>query len=194
MLTRTNIFATPIFSIGIAGHKEINLPLIAKIYELQENEKGVLRSNVLGWQSSTGLNDFEEFARLKNMINNVANMVSKELGCDKDIILGKAWASINPQNASNQIHDHPASLLSGVYYLKVPEPVSPIVFYDPRPVKMFLSPEFERRNDYSSDITAFDPKEGLLLIFPSWLKHSVEPNMSEEDRISISFNYKTKNT
>jgi uncharacterized protein (TIGR02466 family) len=39
----------------------------------------------------------------------------------------------------------------------------------------------------------FEPIEGRLLLFPAWLQHEVEPNLSEEsgpagDRISVSFN------
>ena len=32
------------------------------------------------------------------------------------------------------------------------------------------------------------PKEGSMLVFPAYLDHKVEPNKSDEDRISISFN------
>jgi uncharacterized protein (TIGR02466 family) len=34
----------------------------------------------------------------------------------------------------------------------------------------------------------FNPLEGRMLIFPSYLAHQVEPNESDEDRISVSFN------
>jgi hypothetical protein len=34
----------------------------------------------------------------------------------------------------------------------------------------------------------------MVVIFPSWLEHSVEKNLNmDEDRISISFNTKTVN-
>ena len=32
------------------------------------------------------------------------------------------------------------------------------------------------------------PKEGSMLVFPSYLEHMVKPNESDEDRISVSFN------
>jgi uncharacterized protein (TIGR02466 family) len=32
------------------------------------------------------------------------------------------------------------------------------------------------------------PEEGRMYVFPSWLEHGVEPNQSERDRISLSFN------
>ena len=33
-----------------------------------------------------------------------------------------------------------------------------------------------------------EPKEGRLVIFPSWMSHQVTPNFTNEDRISYSFN------
>jgi len=37
------------------------------------------------------------------------------------------------------------------------------------------------------------PQNLLLLLFPSWLEHYVEQNMSDESRISLSFNIGVKN-
>jgi uncharacterized protein (TIGR02466 family) len=191
MLNRNDLFSTPVFSIGVSNYQEINIPLIDKIYELRQKEKGVSKSNILGWQSSTNLEDLAEFAVLKQMFDKLVNFIIKDLGYNTTLVMANSWASINPPNASNQIHYHANSILSGAYYLKVPEPVSSIHFYDPRQIKMFIRPEFSNINDYSSDKITFDPKEGLVLIFPSWLQHSVDPNMSTEDRVSLSFNYNT---
>ena len=43
-------------------------------------------------------------------------------------------------------------------------------------------------NRANSEVWSLDSSEDTLLIFPSWLDHYVEPNESDEDRISISFN------
>ena len=44
-------------------------------------------------------------------------------------------------------------------------------------------------NEYNSGVWKYSPKENLCLLFPSYLKHYVEPNLNKKDRISISFNY-----
>ena len=43
-------------------------------------------------------------------------------------------------------------------------------------------------NMYTSSIWEILPEEGKLLLFPSWLDHEVDQNLSQEKRISISFN------
>ena len=50
----------------------------------------------------------------------------------------------------------------------------------------------ELNNVYQS--YAFCPLEGRIFVFPAHLAHQVEPNQSNEDRISISFNIYLKET
>jgi len=40
--------------------------------------------------------------------------------------------------------------------------------------------------------SSFEPKAGRLIMFPAWLVHCVDPNMSDELRISVSFNFMQK--
>jgi uncharacterized protein (TIGR02466 family) len=188
-ILRKDLFPTPLFSREVPGFPELNPGFAEKIYEIKKNETGVVKSNVFGWHSITSVLLLDEFRVLKDIIDETANTIIKDLGFNIQLGLGASWAMINQTNASNQIHDHPNSVLSGVYYVNVPEPVSQIRFYDPRHVKTFYIPDNITLNDYSSEVAAYVPKAGTFLLFPSWLKHSVAPNLSDEDRISVSFNY-----
>jgi uncharacterized protein (TIGR02466 family) len=105
------------------------------------------------------------------------------------IAAANCWANVNPKFASNKIHDHANCLFSGVYYVKTPENCGNIMFYDPRSAKAFYKPQVNQFTAYTADAIAHAAEAGLLLIFPSWLRHGVEPNLSDEDRVSISFNY-----
>jgi hypothetical protein len=93
------------------------------------------------------------------------------------------WASINKKNDFNTVHSHTNVFdLSGVYYVKVPVNSGNIVFRDPRQGQIHSNSKL-----YGSDSEQFMPFECMLLIFPSWLEHYVLPNLSDDDRISISF-------
>ena len=54
------------------------------------------------------------------------------------------------------------------------------------------SPGIGKLNEFSTNIVRIKPEEGKLLLFPSYLHHSVEENVSDEDRIVISFNLDIK--
>ena len=107
-----------------------------------------------------------------------------------------AWTSINRRGDYHDTHNHPHSYLSGSYYLKVPikaplrknrKDLRPnhITFYDPRPGVNMLSIKNDAYID--PEFTLF-PEPGLLLLWPGFLNHFVHPNLSDETRISISFN------
>ena len=49
-----------------------------------------------------------------------------------------------------------------------------------------------RRKDAREELRTFAyvaPEVGDVLLWESWLRHEVPMNMSEDDRISVSFNY-----
>ena len=98
------------------------------------------------------------------------------------------WSIINKKGSFNIQHNHPNAYLSAVYYVKMPINSGNIKFFDPKEQKSIRYPKIKNYTDISALITEITPKEGDLLIFPSYLYHSVAENFSEEDRMIISFN------
>ena len=99
------------------------------------------------------------------------------------------WININGKNNWNDWHDHDSytgTFLSGVFYVKTPVDSGKIRFLDPRQY-ITKAPDMKYYND-GNYYHYIDPQPNLLIMFPGWLYHSVEPNNSDEDRISISFN------
>jgi uncharacterized protein (TIGR02466 family) len=81
-------------------------------------------------------------------------------------------------------------VISGTTYVAMPEGTSALKLEDPRLAMMMLSPL--RRKDAAQELQPFvyvKPEVGELLLWESWLRHEVPMNMSEEERISVSFNY-----
>jgi uncharacterized protein (TIGR02466 family) len=84
-------------------------------------------------------------------------------------------------------HNHPSSILSGVMYLTVPQGSSEIRFYDPRPHKNYINLPIQNDCEYNWDWYKIQPKEGLILIWESWLSHEVLKNNCD-GRITAVFN------
>ena len=115
-----------------------------------------------------------------------------------DLSLANFWININSNGGSNNIHIHPGSVYSGVYYIKIPKDkrkaggfifhreFSEIFHHSEAYMGKFKEGYKETPADFKrSEIT---PKEKTLIIFPSWFPHSVGINQTDEDRISIAFN------
>ena len=106
---------------------------------------------------------------------------------DKITILDM-WSVVNKKNTFNVQHSHPNSLLSAAYYVKAKKNSGNIKFFDPKEMKTMYHPPIQKFNEISAEIIKIEPEEGKLLLFPSYLNHAVEENLSDEDRIVISFN------
>ena len=191
------MFPSPVFECSIKDHEELNLELIKYIYELREKDKeGLDLSNSgSGWHSPYF--EISKIDVLKKFISKIFPFIfeitTKEYGwscAPENIRITGMWSVINSKNSYNLRHFHPNCNLSAAYYVKAKEKCGNIKFFDPVDQKAMQSPTKREPNNLSSDVASFAPNEGDLLIFPSYLHHSVEENLSEEDRIVISFNIK----
>jgi uncharacterized protein (TIGR02466 family) len=103
-----------------------------------------------------------------------------------EIAITQCWLNINRPGERHHRHHHPNSFVSGVYYLDAAPNAGSIAFH--RPGFVELEPEKLQATPFTFDLWNEAPRTGLLLLFPSRLEHSVGPNMSQQDRLSISFN------
>ncbi|MCF2872950.1 TIGR02466 family protein [Octadecabacter sp. G9-8] len=109
----------------------------------------------------------------------------------RTLVLEDIWINILPEGGIHTSHIHPHSVVSGTTYVKMPEGASAIKFEDPRSQMMMAAPA--RLKDAREEMRQFiyvAPAVGNVLLWESWLRHEVPMNMSEDDRISVSFNYK----
>jgi len=85
---------------------------------------------------------------------------------------------------------HPNSSISGVFYIECLKESGQIVFENP--FRDHLGYTWDSRltvyNPNTSSKWKIVPETNKLLLFPSFLNHYVEPNLSKDKRISISFN------
>ena len=77
--------------------------------------------------------------------------------------------------------------------MSIPAPGSQILFQDPRGQASMIMPKPRQYTRLTANGANAQSKEGRMVIFPSWLKHTVPANDGENDRISISFNLMFKN-
>jgi uncharacterized protein (TIGR02466 family) len=119
----------------------------------------------------------------------LAKDLSFDLG-DKKLQLEDIWINILPEGGIHTSHIHPHSVISGTTYVAMPDGASAIKFEDPRLAMMMAAPT--RVKDARDELRTFfyaKPEVGDVLLWESWLRHEVPMNMSEEERISVSFNY-----
>lgn len=185
-------FSTPIWTSKIDNYEKINNEMVDYISTLQQSDpNGVVKSNFKGWHSKDfNLKDKEVtnfISSIKKYINIPLNDMNWDLAA-QSVKINNMWAIINEQNALNQKHFHSNSDISAAYYVLAPENCGDIVFYDPRHSRLYKHPAAKSPNQLNATVNSIKPEAGLLVLFPSYLEHSVNPNLSNHKRIVISFN------
>ena len=185
-------FSTPVWINEINNFETINNELKNYIYEEKEkNPDGVKKSNVNGWHSEGFDLKNERLKKFTNEISNNIGAAIKDMGWDLETQLVKItnmWAIINKDRAFNERHHHGNSSLSAAYYVKAEKNSGDIIFFDPRQANVFHHPTSKEANSLNCQVQSVTPKAGTLVLFPSYLEHKVDENLSKEERIVVSFN------
>lgn len=183
-----DLFITRIWHFDLSDlepHRGEWLSQIMERRELEEAGKG--RSTRHGWSGPKTLFQDPLFASLLSSVHQVVRKAFTDMAVPGGLSYGlEAWANVHENGGFNRTHTHREALLSGCYYVDVPPGAGSIVFKDPRPGPQHARSLGKGVNSLSE--VSLQPKTGALLLFPNWLEHSVEPNESEQARVSIAFN------
>lgn len=131
---------------------------------------------------------------LLNVINEKSKEFFKILGFRKHncFIEITSWLQFNQPNSYFARHDHYGALTSGVVYLQTSPNCGNLMFHNPLEARRVTTTFFDRvkheDNDYNFNHVSYTPVTGEMIMFESWLQHSVGTNLSNENRIAISFN------
>ena len=190
---RDLLFPTPVYVADIK-HPTLNQDLERDIIAWSKEDKGITRTNVKGWHSATNMHERPEFKNLVNMLYACQKTVYEQEYYENEPVLGNMWANINPPGGMNRAHQHPNSLWSGVYWIKTPKNCGRLRIDDPRSPAAMVRPRQKegKKPDRLWRETHYEPIAGRCIMFPSWLMHCVDPNESNDIRISVSFNFLQK--
>jgi|TARA_B100002052_G_C15765073_1_gene544246 uncharacterized protein (TIGR02466 family) len=190
-------FPTPVFHYNLENYEEFNNSLENYILNIKnQNKDGIIKSNQGGWHSPNfDLKNDKSAKKFVSVFDKYVEKTIKEIGWNYDskrAIIEAMWSIINKKGSFNIQHNHPNAFLSSAYYVKFPKNSGNIKFFDPREQKNIRYPKIKKFTEMSAPIVEVGPKEGDLLIFPAYLYHSVSQNLSDEDRIIVSFNVDIK--
>ncbi|HEX3862891.1 MAG TPA: TIGR02466 family protein [Stellaceae bacterium] len=190
------LFASPLLEHLWADAAELNPLLRDSILEYARQHPGRDRTNVGGWHSQPGTLEFcgdagQRLVRhMRDMIEEATQRLFIEHSSPPPSLswIFSAWANINRRGDFNQMHTHPGATWSGVYYVDHGESNpdaegTAIHLCDPNPARTnIFFPELSTTN------VMFKPQPGLMILFPSYVPHTVLPHRGDRARISIAFN------
>ena len=186
------LFPTPVFTTMIPLEFYNVVPWLFKQEMLSEE---VDSPNYGERSKNSYILDEPESKDLKNYILGLVNQYGKMLGYEYDSYrFGQSWVSYKHPGQHHTMHSHPNSLISGVFYFGEPTDKTPAIKFHKLEGGFnvsYLSPKLvkdKRELKYAQKEFSIEFTPGLLLLFPSYLHHSVPLNKTDKTRCSLAFN------
>lgn len=142
---------------------------------------------------SVDIRVLEKHSRIKNiLLKKFSHYMKNVMKIENEFIITTSWYTKILPGAISGAHNHKNSYYSGILYFHEYDEESPslqlmspvIDFQD-----FFLQPknteDCHLQNSHSWEIL---PKKNLLVFFPSYLRHKVSNNFSNNTRYSLAFN------
>ena len=198
-----SLFVTRLYRAALSEHapaidaKELEASCYSIAEDDEAGQEWCDENGYPGYTSYASLSDlpwrFPIFADLVKVLDAHVAAFAQDLEFDldgKELKLEDIWINILHEGGMHASHIHPHSVISGTTYVAMPDGASALKLEDPRSARMMAAPV--RRKDARQELRTFiyaKPVVGDVLLWESWLRHEVPMNMSEDDRISVSFNY-----
>ena len=186
-----HIFSTPVWISALPDfeeHKEYFLNSVRNFKE--KNPQGEQKSNITGYHSPSTLQKEEELVPLFEYVCNMAMDAINDLNfVESNIFITEAWVNFNDsRQCMNNEHVH-GDVFSGVFYLNAPPESGNFVISNPGLNRVWDGCNLiKEKNQFTGEMMRIEPEEGSIILFPSYVPHSVETNNHDDERISISFN------
>jgi uncharacterized protein (TIGR02466 family) len=188
--TINGIFPTPVYISKLDRKLTLKeLSFIDKIKLDLHNNEGNKTSN-----DNYVLNN-KSFKNLKEELDlRVQDYFDKVLSITNAVTpyITQSWLNYTETNQYHHKHEHPNSLVSGVFYVNCHEEFDKIKFFNH--TYKAIKPEVKDWNLYNSESWWFTVKTGDIILFPSSLTHMVETKQGDNTRISLAFNVFIKGT
>jgi len=141
--------------------------------------------------SSISSRVLEKYPRIKKiLLDKFKEIAKEEYQYDNDFIITTSWFTKTKKGQQSIFHSHKNSFYSGVYYFgDYSEDSAPIAFENPltpfMDFYMYPSGEWTIKNSQTWEIT---PRKNLLILFPSYIRHTIMRSEDDGVRESLAFN------
>ena len=182
---------------GARTNQELEAACLSIAEDDTAGQRWCARNGYPGYTSYASLNDLPwrvpVFTDLAKALDAHVAAFAKDLDYDlqgRKLALDSLWINILPPGGVHTSHIHPHSVISGTYYVTVPDGAGALKLEDPRLGLMMAAPPRKKKaRPENRQFAYLAPTPGTVLLWESWLRHEVPLNQAESERISVSFNY-----
>jgi uncharacterized protein (TIGR02466 family) len=188
-----HLFSTPIFWHVFRNVEALNTELRELILAQERAAPSAVKSNAGGWQSPTDVFHWSAPAvsTLRRLASSAVEVATSRLPLPQNFRAEfhlSGWAAVNRAGHYNTVHVHPLATWSGVYYVDPgdePADAGGGLLEFSHPITASTMTFFPGALPSARLVR---PEAGMIILFPSYLQHSVRLYRGERPRICVPFN------
>ncbi len=186
-----SIFPTPIYMTNI------DRPFTKQELKFVEDQKNYCTKNEGNiFTKDNYILNRKELKNIKNFLDECCKDYVNKIICPKnnlELYITQSWLNYTEQNQYHHRHEHPNSIISGVFYFNSNKDMikffSHIKYQQIKPII-----DDKKYNLWNSNSWWFSIEAGQLVMFPSSTTHQVDVKKGTNTRISLAFNTFYKGT
>ena len=195
MFQQYNIFSVPVFREEFSEAELLRSQTIQYFKDMEKDDKINYTGkypvgSYTSFYSNEDIIGLPQLINLKTFIKNTVQQVHNSVGLSGELKFTNSWFNINRKYGYHETHNHCPDIWSGVYYLQAQEADATISFTNRILIDSGWPYSAQKivHTDFVSSKMTCPVKTGLLVVFPSYLDHNVDQQLSDNERISIAFN------
>ena len=188
----TSIFPTPIYITEIdRGFTKQELNFVKEQKKHCDSNAGNI------YTKDTYILNRKEFKNIKKFLTKHCKNYLDTVICPKnnlELYITQSWLNYTETDQYHHKHEHPNSVISGVFYFDSDIEKDKILFTKSTSLQIRPIIDDTKFNLWNSETWFFPVKTGQLIMFPSSTIHQVETKKGKNTRISLAFNTFYKGT
>ena len=183
------LFPSVLLRARFPGHEAIRerlMPVIDGIRSEVPNGPGEAWASPV-YTTLTTDDNLHRRAEFKPLIEKISNEVlafaeRKSVDLDSQPIgIDRCWLTVLGKGDSVDLHNHPNSFYTGIYFVQAPADGTRLFLYNP------ASLPFTKETRLNQRAYVYRPRSGDLLIFESHIVHSFQVHESEQEHVNLGF-------
>ena len=190
------LFPTTIYEaqLNFVEYKQAMIDRTYSLHEAYPNKNSSWRCDT--W-STVDVYDIQTDSIFQPLIFEIANHIARfaqefKVEENRKIVCGSSWVNISKPGDYQEYHMHHNSHFSCIYYIEFPKNSGNTVFKGPAADGDMFPPDYSVPNEVNIATYSVKPEEDKLIVFRSNVQHMVEKNKSDQDRITISANFRVE--
>ena len=183
-------FSVPVWESEFPEFEQVKSNMIKATKVVEQQQPSLDHCLYLnGYQSArNSLNSQQQFFPVFDYVSQAAIQATVDMSfVNCQAFITESWANIGKSNSSVLMNANGRDTFTAIFFYNCPEGTGNLTIYNPSNNPLWQGNMLvDQKNSFTSEKLNIQPKEGQLILFPSYLSYGIEPNNHNEESMFLT--------